>query len=133
MKARLTIYEDQDAVEVSSIAELDEVIDSAAKHARSEGRANIIFVETANGNNLSVVVGADETVIGFTYGHQDPPYFVSLGTADSEEPIFTAYVSLNHHTEYPRSWVIPLDEGRQAIYEFVESADLPSCLKWEAL
>ena len=90
MQARITLYEHEDPVEVHSIQELDSTIDGAAEFARSEGRLNIVFVETKNGNSLSIAVGAEETVLCFSYGHNDPPYFVSQGDSNADDPVLTA-------------------------------------------
>ena len=133
MNARITVYDDEDPVEIHSIQELEATISAADIHARDEGRPNIIFVEVGNGNSFSMVVGSDETVLGFNYGHNDPPYYASRGTADTDEPIFTAFVALRHHTEFPRRYVIPAELGLAAVREFVESADLPNCVTWDAV
>ena len=133
MKARVTIYEDQEPTEVRSLEELDDAIDGAADFAQSQGRPNIIFVVTANGNSLSLVVGANDTVLCFNYGHQDPPYYVSLGEVKTDEPVLTAYVTMNHHTEFLRRNVVSLESGRNAAREFLESSDLPGRITWEEL
>lgn len=133
MDARITLYEDKEPVEIRSIRELESTIGEADTYARNEGRPNIIFVEVENGNSLSIVVGSDETVLGFNYGHNDPPYFASRGAADTNEPIFTAFVAMNHHTEFLRRHVIPCEMGLAAVREFVESADLPKCVSWETV
>ncbi len=130
MEARITLYEDVDPVEVHSIQELDRTVDDATEHARSEGRPNIIFVETANGNSLSIAVGADETVLCFSYGHNDPPYYVSQGDSNTDDPVFTAFVAMEHHTEYLRRNVIPLEIGRAGLREFLGEADLPASVSW---
>ena len=133
MQARIILHENEEPVEVHSIEELDSTIDHAAEHARSEGRPNIILIETANGNSLTIAVGADETVLCFNYGHNDPPYFVSQGNSDADYPVFTAFVAMEHHTEYLRRNVIPLDIGRAAVREFLGEADLPKIVRWETL
>ena len=131
MEARITVYEDQDPVEVRSFRDLDSTIKEATERARSKDCPNIIFVEVGNGNSISIVVGTDETVLGFTYGHNDPPYYVSRGVADTDKPIFTAFVAMNHHTEFLRRNVIPSEAGLTAIREFVESSELPKCVEWD--
>lgn len=70
---------------------------------------NVIYIEAANGNALSIVVGCGETVLGFSYGHGNPPYYESRGPAVDDEPVLTGYVSYKHHTEFPRRCVIPVD------------------------
>jgi hypothetical protein len=133
MDARITAYEDKEPAVAHSTHELEVVIGEADAHARDAGRPNIIFVETENGNSLSMVVGADETVLGFNYGHNDPPYYASRGIADSDEPIFTAFVAMIHHTEFSRRNVISSETGLAAVREFFESADLPTCIDWDTV
>lgn len=37
--------------------------------------------------------------MGYNYGHGDPPYYVSAGQAQTDDPVMTAYVGLAHHTD----------------------------------
>ncbi len=131
MNTRITISEDRGPIEVHSVLHLESTIREAAVVARSKDCPNIIFIEAPNGNNLSMVVGADETVLSFTYGHNDPPYFVSRGVSDADDPVFKAYVSMKHHTEYHRRNVVPFAEGIAAVREFAETAELPNCATWD--
>jgi hypothetical protein len=110
--------------------DVDKVIASASEEARANGLLNIIFLEADNGNYMSLVVGGDETVLGFNYGHQDPPYYASKGRNKSDKPVMTAYMYPDHHTEFPRKWVIPMKEGLLAVREFCETGELPSCIEW---
>jgi hypothetical protein len=130
MQARVMIYEGAEAVEVATAAELEHVLHLAAKEARRRGMLNVIYVEAANCNTLSVVVGGDETVLGFTYSHGNPPYFESRGPSLDDEPVLTGYVHLSHHTEFPRRCVIPMEIGVSAAKEFMDSGRLPTCVSW---
>ena len=103
----------------------------AAAEARAQDLLLIVFVEDPAGNSLSIVLGSDETVLTFTYHHLDPPYLVSKGESELEEPVLTAYGSFRHHTEYPRNWVIPLDVGIAAVHEFVLSSVPPENVEWD--
>ena len=131
MRAHLTVHEDRPPVELNSLAEADARISAAAGEARLLARPNIVFVRALNGNEVSFVVGETETVLGFTFGHGDPPYYVSKGLDGGVEPVFTAFVSLTHHTEYPRNCVIPWCEGLGAVHQFIESGELPSAVAWQ--
>lgn len=126
MQARISVRERQPWIEASSADELDRAIEDAIAEAQSANMLNIVFVETPNGNELSIVLGGDETVVQFTYASLDPPYLVSRGKSGQEEPVMTAYVSLNHHTEFPRKWVIPMEDGRAALQEFVRTSLPPT-------
>lgn len=130
MKMKIIIHENEPPIEVRDVTRLNEVIRSASEEARSEGLLSIIFLEAENGNYLGLVVGGNETVLSFNYGHKDPPYYASKGMDENEEPVLTAYVALHHHTEFPRKWVIPMKEGMLAVHEFFETRELPSCIEW---
>jgi hypothetical protein len=116
---------------VASFEELRRHIVKADEEASEVGRPNVVFVEMPSGNNISLVVGAGtETVLGFQYGHGDPPYYSSKGQRDQDSPVLTAYVSLIHHTEFPRSSVIDIDQALEAVRLFVELDNLPSNIPW---
>ena len=131
MEAKLTIREDAVPTVVRDVAALDAAIAEATAESLRAGFPNIIFVKVPNGNELSFVVGAAETVLGFTYAHLDPPYYVSKGVEDVDAPVLTAFVGMSHHTEYPRRWVIPLASGMLALHEFVGDGNLPCAIQWE--
>lgn len=115
---------------VSSAPELDCVLSDAAFQSMSAGRLNIIILAAPNGDWLSLVVGGDETVVGFNHGHRNPPYYVSEGEAEIDEPVFTAFVGLQHHTEFSRRWVVPMSLGRGAALDFLATGQRPSGVRW---
>jgi hypothetical protein len=78
-----------------------------------------------------MVVGGCETVLSFEYGHLDPPYYASKGESDDDEPILTCFLTFQHHTEIPRRSVIPYANGMNAVAEFFDSGNLPTCISWE--
>ena len=132
MQVKLIVRENEAPVEVNSIEELDAAISKAAQESSEAGCPNIIFIEAPNGNELSLVVRANQdTVLGFTYGQRAPPYYVSKGDADSDHPVLTAFVALEHHTEFPRRWVVPFGDGMLAVRQFVETGDQPTAISWE--
>jgi hypothetical protein len=57
MRARVIIDEDSEPLDVATAAELDSVLSLASEEARTRGRLNVISIEAANGNALSIVVG----------------------------------------------------------------------------
>ena len=129
-KVRIDVHERGPHETANGIQQTRAVLDRAGKEAASVGKLNIVFITAENGNVLSVVVGSDETVLGFTFAHLDPPYFVSKGGGKSEHPALTAFVSLEHHTEFPRRWVISKAEGMRGVEEFIASGDLPTSITW---
>ena len=130
MDLSISVHDTEPAVRISTATELERVIQLAGEEARTRKVLNIISLEKANGNNLSFVVGGDETVLSFIYGHRNPPYYASRGAQASTHPIVTCYVGLVHHTEFPRKYVIPFAQGLIAAHEFAESGALPQSMEW---
>ena len=127
---KITVHQNEPPIEARDISRVHALIYSASEEARAEGLLNIIFIEAENGNYITLVVGGDETVLAFNYGHRDPPYYASRGENESEEPVMTAYLVLHHHTEFARKWVIPMKQGMLAVHEFCETGELPKCIEW---
>jgi immunity protein Imm1 of predicted polymorphic toxin system len=130
MHALVIVDQDREPVGVTTAAELEHAVGFASEEARMRGMLNVIYIEAPNGDALSLVVGGDETVLGFTCGHGDPPSYESRGPVADDRPLLTAYVSLKHHTEFPRRCVIPMQMGMSAAKEFVETGSLPTCVSW---
>jgi len=124
------VHDPGESVRVSTAAELDRVIQSDGEEARACGRLNLIFLDAPNGNELGLVVGGAETVLAFRYGHGNPPYYASHGGASDECPVMTCYLGLQHHTEFPPTYVVPYATGLGAAHEFAHSGALPSSVAW---
>jgi hypothetical protein len=133
IELRIAIQEQVPARVVTSLLELERILQEAALQAKSVGRLNIIFLYGPSGDHLSLVVGGDETVLGFNYGHGDPPYYASDGADEGAEPVLTAYVGVEHHTEFPRRWVVPMKMGIRAAAEFLATGERPTGIKWVEL
>ena len=132
IRLRAEIKEGMEDFVVNSSAELERTLALAESQARAAGKLNVIFLRAANGDRLSVVVGGAETVLGFTYGHGDPPYYASTGDTEADQPVLTAFVGLAHHTEFPRRYVVPMENGRQAAAQFLQTGDRPAAVQWVA-
>lgn len=130
MKIPVSVHENEAATVAESSDEIDALIESAADEASSLDRLNIISFTAPNGNYVSLVVGSDETVVIFTYSHHCPPYYASKGSSEDETPVLTAFVALKHKTEFPRKWVIPLEQGIAAVHGFTEIGELPETIEW---
>lgn len=118
---------------VSTVEALDATLDEASAEARATGLLGVVFLRALSRDCLSLVVGGDETVVSFNYGHGDSPYFASIGASSTDEPVLTAYVGLVHHTEFSRRWVVPSPMGRQAAHEFLSTGERPTSIRWEEL
>jgi hypothetical protein len=126
----IVVHDREEAIHVSTMAELNRVIHIACDEARVRKMLNIISLEAVSGNTLSLVVGGDDTVLSFIHGHQNPPYFASRGAEGVTHPIMTCYVGLVHHTEFPRKYVVPFEKGLIAAHEFAECESLPQSIDW---
>jgi hypothetical protein len=127
---RASLYDRAPELILSDVNALDAVLNKASIEARAKGKLNIVVLGAPNRDWLSLVVGGDETVVGFNYGHGNPPYYASVGKDQTDEPVFTAFMGLEHHTEFPRRWVVPDAVGRQAAREFLLTGERPSSLQW---
>ncbi len=115
---------------VGNVLELDETLSAAETQARAAGILGGIKLRAPNGDELLLVVGGDETVLGFNRADGDPPYYASHGAADTDLPYFTAYIGLTHHTEFPRRHVVPIEQGRSAAFEFLRTGARPTSVRW---
>ena len=130
---RATIHDQAPERVLSSVEDLDAALNEASAEARAKSKLNIVILSAPNRDWLGIVVGGDETVVSFNYGHGNPPYYASLGDDKTDEPVLTAFVGLEHHTEFPRRWVVSSAAGRQAAREFLASGGRPNSLRWEEL
>lgn len=117
-------------VPARSSQELAKLLAEARRLAQSRGMLAIVTLESEAGATLSIVVGGDETVLGFE-ASLDPPYFVSQGASNEEEPYMECYLHFEHHTEFSRNQVIPFSVGEQAVYEFLETGIRPERVQWQ--
>jgi hypothetical protein len=131
MALQVRIRDDAGPLKVEDDNQLDEVLRTATEEARKRGTLGAILIEAANGNVITMVVGANETVLGFDYGHHRPPYYSSKGPSNENEPILACQLTFQHHTEFPRKCVIPIADGVKAVQQFLHSGDLPDCINWE--
>lgn len=131
MVLRIKIREGETPLTAKDATQLDEALGQAAEEARKRGILGAVLIEGANGNTITMVVGGDETVLGFDYGQPNPCYYASRGASDADAPTMTCYFTMQHHTEFSRKYVIPVGDGVKAVHQFLDSGDLPTCIKWE--
>jgi hypothetical protein len=127
---KVTIHEKEPSIIIVGLDQLDEIIAKAGERAKSKNFSSVILLNDDNDNQLGLAVGGNETVLTFTYSHGDPPYYVSKGKLDVEEPVFTCFLLFEHHTEFLRKWVIPVESGIAACHQFYNTGGLPSCIEW---
>jgi hypothetical protein len=80
---RIKIREDAAPLTVEDGTQLGEVLGQAAEEARRRRLLGAVLIEAANGNVITMVVGGDETVLGFDYHNQNPSYFARRGPSDA--------------------------------------------------
>jgi hypothetical protein len=131
MKLRLRWRESGSAKSLTSERELEISLDEVANNAKSVGQRHLVELQAENGNSLSIALGGEETVLIFGCPEKDPPYCTCRGAEDTLEPVFVCYSLGVHHTEVPRWFVIPLDQGMRAVKEFAATGELPRGLTWE--
>ena len=131
MSLRITSREDEPAIVVEDATHLDQALDAASQEARTANKLNGLVIEADNGNRLLFVVGGEETALLFNYGGEDPPYYASKGAREDEHAWMTFYTNFQHHTEFPRRFVIPFADGVKAVHQFFDTDELPTCINWE--
>jgi Immunity protein Imm1 len=132
MALRIEILQGEAPLIVKDAAQLDEALGQAAEEAQKRGMLGAVLIEAENRNVLTMVVGGDETVLGFDdYDDHNLRCYASRGASNGDEPIMTCYLAMHHHTEFPRKNVIPLPDGVKAVREFLDSGGLPTCINWE--
>lgn len=129
-QALLATTEEGTTVPVRSRQELADLLAAAWQLAKSRGILAIVTLESEGGATFFIVVGGEETVLGFD-ASLDPPYFVSQGASDEEQPFVECYLHFEHHTEFCRNQLIPFSVGARAAHEFLETGVRPECVQWQ--
>lgn len=85
------------------------------------------------GDCLSIGVGRDESVLGWTGASLDPPYFASKGTIESVEPVVMFFAEGDHWTEFPRHEAILWARAVEGVRRFLETGELPDNVDWQEI
>jgi len=116
--------------EVQTVDQLDALLDAVASKARSQAMPQNVQVTVGDAGTLSVVVGADRSVLNHVPSHLGPPYMISLGEEAGDEP-FVFYVAGDHYSEVRWRNTIHLDPARDAIRRFLRTGELSADVEWE--
>jgi hypothetical protein len=131
MTVRVRIHDNTVPTTVNDANQLLAVLTAASEEARTKNMLAAVMIEAGNGNFITMVVGGEETVLGFDYGRPNAPYYASKGVSDDDDPIMTCYLTFQHHTEFPRKFVIRYVDGLKAVTQFLDSGELPMCITRE--
>jgi hypothetical protein len=110
--------------------ELDELLDRISAEARRDGRPQDVQVTVAGAGTLGIVVGADWSVLNHIPAHLNPPYMVSVGQEQSDDPV-AFYVAGDHHSEALGRNTIKTEAARAAMRHFVASGNLSPDVDWD--
>ena len=106
------------------------MLDRIDAEARRDGRPQDVQVTVEGAGTLGIVLGATWSVLNCIPPHLDPPYMVSVGPDQSDEPV-TFYVAGDHHSETLRRNTIGPQAARAAIRHYVTSGELSPDVDWE--
>jgi Immunity protein Imm1 len=109
--------------------ELDELLDRISSDARQDGRPQDVQVTVEGAGTLGIVVGADWSVLNYVPQHLNPPYMISVGQEQSEDPV-AFYVAGDHHSEALRRNTIKTEAARAAMRHFAASGSLSPDVDW---
>jgi hypothetical protein len=109
--------------------EIDGLLDRIDLEARRGDGPQDVQVTAKSGGTLGIVVGADWSVLHYVPANLDPPYMVSVGDDQSEEPV-VFYVAGDHHSETLRRNMITPDAARAAMRHFVATGALSPNVEW---
>ena len=133
MGSRLTITViwgdgDDQHEEVSSIAQLDEVLDRVQGFAEEE-QPPIIDVEVPDQGVMRIGLSAQGAVLSVMSSSLDPPYFNSVGNHEDGPDLTFSY--RGHWTDFPVRFSVPVADSREAAKRFALGEFLPNNVKWE--
>jgi hypothetical protein len=118
-------------VAVVSTEHLDHVLDQVNEFARSTGLPQAVDLERPTGEGiLSVVIGAPVSLCTHTPADHNPPYLISVGENDNDEP-FVFYVDGDHYTECALRNTIDPELAREGARHFLLTGRLDSRISWE--
>ena len=110
--------------------EVDELLDRIADEARRDGRPQDVQVTVESAGTLGIVVGADWSVLNHVPATLDPPYRVSVGDDQSNEPV-AFYVAGDHYSEAAWRNTISPGAARDAVRHFATTGQLSHDVVWE--
>ena len=125
---RLRWTPDGDGTEVATVEALDALLDRLSAEAE-QGRPFMVELTAGNGNLVSMGLGRPESVLSYTPGSLDPPYYASHGGRAGDEVMAFDYAG--EPTEFPIRQALPMSAAREALRRFFVTGTLPDNIEWE--
>jgi hypothetical protein len=112
-----------------SASELHAALTVAEAEADRSGTMGLVDFEAANGNRLSMLVGAAETALSWRYAGDLDPRFLSQGDESAAGSIPCSR-DFNNRIDCPRWALIPRADGLAALDQFAASNEIPEGVLW---
>lgn len=117
-----------------SIVDLDQALDQLhEEHLAKDG----IIIEIRvfpSGNCLSIGLGRETTVLNFVQTDRQPPYFISVVKAPSNNTQPLVFFFDGSWTEYSAQNGVPISDARVAVRQFISTGgSLPNSVNWKEI
>ena len=122
------IWGEGDKARVSSVAELDHLLDELGRQAEQE-KPFIVELVAESGATLSIGLGQPLSVVNFVPASLDPPYLQSAGGDSSADEL--AFCYQGDYSEFPPESAIPIAQARECLRLFLRTGELSNNIAWE--
>jgi hypothetical protein len=123
--ARAVRSDEEDPVEVRTVADLDKFIE----HAESRAARPVAISIDAHGCRADILVGYHLSFVHLSPDEPGRPYHVTVGGPPEGGVDF--WLHSLHHTWFEARHLIQKDAARQALREFFVSGRLSTTVQWE--
>jgi hypothetical protein len=117
-----------DSISVTTAEELDAILQPLHTDV-SRADALVVAITSPAGDDLTLGIGRDTTVVGWTSADGDPPHFVSRGSTEEGDDLVFFYDG--HWTDFPASRGIPVEDAFEAARLFVRTGERPTNIRWD--
>ena len=126
--ATLTCSQDEPAVEIGSVAQLELWLDKLSARCNPEFPG--IFRLCAHGYKIELGFGLAESFVKMERESGMPPYYTTVGESSAEGGV-GFYLFGARPTQIPRRHLIPMTQARQVVREFFETGHPSTGVRWE--
>jgi hypothetical protein len=114
---------------VSTVDELDRLLDRIAAEAVRTGRPELPTLYDDDGRSLAVGVGDRLSLLSWTDENTEDDVVLSAGDEESDGEVKFFYG--NQFSFFPRSALIPVEQARRAMREFLTTGARPTGVRWQ--